>query len=184
MSPTMIGTEMPAMLPPRFMQPPSKPARSRPARIEGTAQYMPHQRRKNRVVDSSAITTTGSVTYATEKIETVAITAATPNKVRNTVFGPAPLARHLSPIDIGCDTSESFDTINPVRKKATNDRKGWRRIDCRHLPRSDQAYNHLMTSDHVRKKHYTIKLPVSDHEALDLPGRTHQYALEAPLKGA
>ena len=49
MKPTMIGTVIPAMLPPRFMQPPRKPDRAREAKMPGIAQYMPHQRRKNSV---------------------------------------------------------------------------------------------------------------------------------------
>ena len=58
---------MPAMLPPRFMQPPRKPAFSRPASAEGITQYIPHQRRKNSVVDSSTTTVTGSRDIGHEK---------------------------------------------------------------------------------------------------------------------
>src|ERR1700681_2207462 len=72
MKPTMIGTVMPAILPPRFMQPPMKPARSRVARIDGIAQYTPHERRKNSATDRRATTTIGLLTYPTAKIDTVA----------------------------------------------------------------------------------------------------------------
>src|SRR6185312_7824989 len=80
--PTMMGVEIPPMLPPRFMSPPRNPARSRVARMDGTTQYTPHQRRKNSVLESSTTTRTGSLTCETAKMEIVATIAATPNKVR------------------------------------------------------------------------------------------------------
>ncbi|MNU10734.1 hypothetical protein D3C72_2580570 [compost metagenome] len=58
----MIGTLMPAILPPRFIRPPRKPILLRVASIDGTDQNRPHQRRKKRVEESSATTATASVT--------------------------------------------------------------------------------------------------------------------------
>ena len=52
---------MPAMLPPRFMQPPRKPDRAREASMPGIAQYIPHQRRKKRVEESKITTVRGSL---------------------------------------------------------------------------------------------------------------------------
>src|SRR5437868_9105142 len=94
--PTMMGTQMPPMLPPRFITPPRKPTLLREPRIDGMHQYRPHQRRKNSVDDSSATTMTGSLTYATEKIDPVATTAAMPNSVRITTLGRPPALFHLS----------------------------------------------------------------------------------------
>ncbi|MNL59656.1 hypothetical protein D3C87_1834020 [compost metagenome] len=60
--PTMMGTVMPPILPPRFITPPRKPILLRVPSIDGTHQNRPHQRRKNSVDDSSTTTTIGSVT--------------------------------------------------------------------------------------------------------------------------
>src|SRR6516165_3821871 len=87
MRPTMIGTAMPAVLPARFMQPPRKPALSRVARIDGIAQYMPHQRRKKSATARRATTAVGFLTYPTVKIDAVVKSAATANIVRYTWFG-------------------------------------------------------------------------------------------------
>ena len=55
-------------------------------------QYRPHQRRKNRVLESRRTTASAFVTWATRKIETVATTAATPKSVRWTVLDDPPRA--------------------------------------------------------------------------------------------
>ena len=71
MMPMMIGTVIPAILPAKFMQPQRKPARSRVARIDGIAKYIPHQRRKNSTTDRRATTAIGLLMYPTAKIDTV-----------------------------------------------------------------------------------------------------------------
>src|SRR6516162_684699 len=96
MKPMMIGTVMPATLPAKFMQPPRKPVRSRVARIEGIAQYIPHQRKKNSTTDRRTTTAIGSFTYPTATIDAVVNSAATANMVRYTWFGDPPRARHSS----------------------------------------------------------------------------------------
>src|SRR3954469_11950416 len=88
----MIGVETPPMLLPRFITPPRNPARSRVARMDGMTQYRPHQRRKNKVLESRTTTASGFVTWETRKIETVAMTAAMPNKVRCTALDDPPRA--------------------------------------------------------------------------------------------
>src|SRR5690242_7676917 len=99
------------MFPPRFITPPRKPIFDRVPIIEGTDQYNPHQRRKNNVDDSRAITMSELLAYETEKIDAVATIAAKPNKVRITRLGEAPLALHLSAIQ-----PPASSPANPQRK--------------------------------------------------------------------
>src|SRR6266702_1406946 len=94
--PTRIGAPMPPTAAPRFRKPPSAPTLLRVASKGGMHQYRLPQRKKKTVHESSTTTSVALDKYATENTETVAITAAVPKIVRNTVFGLPPAASHIS----------------------------------------------------------------------------------------
>ena len=95
-TPTMIGTVIPAKVPVKFIIPVRNPTLFLVAKLGGTEKKRPHQRMKNNVQESSTTTATPLRVYATAKIETVPIMAAVPKIVRITTLGLAPVLRHLS----------------------------------------------------------------------------------------
>lgn len=88
-----MGVTIPAMLPLKFMAPPSTPALSRPPRIDGTLHIRPIQRRKNSTDASSATALTGSGIARTASSGAMTRTPAPPSSERSTLLLPMPRER-------------------------------------------------------------------------------------------